>query len=293
MNSMTGYGRGEAVQDGYKIVVEVSSVNRKQTDLIVHLPRELETLEPRVRDEIHRAIARGRLTVRVALHTGTRSVAARPQLNRALARAYAEEYRRLARRLKLPDSVSLELLARSPGVVQSADEMEDAGAFWPGVKTALARALAGVARMRRREGAHLARDLRARLRTIRRAVARIREQAPRVADRYRQQLRERVKAAGLDLPPADDERLLKEVVYFAERSDITEELTRLESHFQQFEDCLKSSEPVGRTLDFLSQEMNREINTIGAKANDSVISRQVVVAKAELERFREQVQNVE
>jgi uncharacterized protein (TIGR00255 family) len=290
---MTGYGRGEAAQDGFKITVEVSSVNRKQTDITVHLPRELETLEPQVRDEINRVIARGRLTVRVAVHTGEGRVAGKPRLDVALARAYAEEYRRLTKKLKLPDLVTLELLARSPGVVHSADEVEDATAFWPGVKKALARAMAGVARMRRREGAHLARDLQARMKVIRRAVTRIREQAPRVAGRYREQLRERVKAAGLELPSADDERLVKEVVYFAERSDITEELTRLESHFQQFEDCLKSSEPVGRTLDFLSQEMNREINTIGSKANDSLISREVVIVKAELERFREQVQNVE
>jgi uncharacterized protein (TIGR00255 family) len=114
-----------------------------------------------------------------------------------------------------------------------------------------------------------------------------------VAQRYREQLVERIKAAGLELPQTDDERLLKEVVYFADRSDISEELTRLQSHFQQFEDCRKSREPVGRMLDFLAQEMNREINTIGSKANDSVISREVVTLKAELEKFREQVQNVE
>jgi uncharacterized protein (TIGR00255 family) len=104
---------------------------------------------------------------------------------------------------------------------------------------------------------------------------------------------ERVKGAGLDGTAIDDERLLKEVVYFADRSDITEEITRLESHFQQFDDCLRSKEPVGRTLDFLAQEMNREINTIGSKANDSIVSREVVTLKAELEKFREQAQNVE
>ena len=131
------------------------------------------------------------------------------------------------------------------------------------------------------------------MKVIRSAVARIHKQAPLVQQRYRENLRERIRQAGLETPAPEDERLIKEVIYFADRSDITEELTRLESHFQQFDDCLKSAEPVGRTLDFLSQEMNREINTIGSKANDALISREVVLVKAELERFREQTQNVE
>ena len=111
--------------------------------------------------------------------------------------------------------------------------------------------------------------------------------------RYREQLIERIQGAALQDLPLDEERLLKEVIFFADRSDISEELTRLQSHFQQFDDCLKSTEPVGRTLDFLVQEMNREINTIGSKANDSLISKEVVILKAELEKFREQAQNVE
>ena len=128
---------------------------------------------------------------------------------------------------------------------------------------------------------------------IRKSVARVRKHAPAVQQRYREQLIERIKNAGLDSDEIEEDRLVKEVVYFADRSDITEEITRLESHFQQFDDCLKSKEPVGRTLDFLAQEMNREINTIGSKANDSLISREVVTLKAELEKFREQAQNVE
>jgi uncharacterized protein (TIGR00255 family) len=128
---------------------------------------------------------------------------------------------------------------------------------------------------------------------MRKAVTQIQKHAPGVAERYRQQLIERIKSAGLEAPGVEDDRLLKEVVYFADRSDISEELTRLQSHFQQFDDCLKSKEPVGRMLDFLAQEINREVNTIGSKANDSLISREVVTLKAELEKFREQAQNVE
>jgi uncharacterized protein (TIGR00255 family) len=147
--------------------------------------------------------------------------------------------------------------------------------------------------MREREGGHLSKDLTARVGVMRGAVEKVQKQAPVTAENYRRNLLERVKSAGLENIAPDDERLLKEIVLFADRSDITEELTRLQSHFQQFEDCRKSKEPVGRTLDFLAQEMNREINTIGSKANDAVISREVVTLKAELERFREQAQNVE
>jgi uncharacterized protein (TIGR00255 family) len=128
---------------------------------------------------------------------------------------------------------------------------------------------------------------------MRRAVGQIQKHAPTVAERYRRQLIDRIKSSGLEAPGADDDRLLKEIVYFADRSDISEELTRLQSHFRQFEDGRRSREPVGRMLDFLAQEMNREVNTIGSKANDSLISRAVVTLKTELEKFREQAQNVE
>jgi uncharacterized protein (TIGR00255 family) len=161
------------------------------------------------------------------------------------------------------------------------------------VEAAVGKALEGLVKRREREGRHLAADLRKRMASLARAVKVVQGLAPEVQVRYREQLLERVRAAGVELADGQDERVLKELVFFADRSDITEELTRLQSHFQQFEDCVKSGEPVGRTLDFLSQEMNREINTIGSKANSSEISREVVNLKTELEKFREQVQNLE
>jgi uncharacterized protein (TIGR00255 family) len=293
MKSMTGYGRGECSQSGFKVTVELSSVNRKQSEISVYLPRELESLESRVRDEINRRIARGRLTVKVSMHAANGSWPGRVKLNAALARAYARELNRLAKGLKLAGPVTLETLMRAPGVLQTDEELTDAESFWPSVTKALHTALASLVRMREREGTHLAKDLQKRMEFVARSVARVQKQAPQVLKRYQEQLRERIKNAGLEMPGLEDERLQKEIVYFADRSDISEELTRLQSHFQQFDDCVKSKEPVGRTLDFLAQEMNREVNTIGSKANDSVISREVVTLKAELEKFREQVQNVE
>lgn len=290
---MTGYGRGECAQDGFKITVELSSVNRKQSEIAVNLPRELEVLEAQIRDEINKRIARGRLTARVALHAAEGKEAARVHLNRPLAKAYVRELERLAGELKLSGTVSLDLLMRAPGVLQSDEEISDAEDFWPAVETALKKALDTLLKMRLREGAHLEKDLSARMSIMRKSVARVCKQAPLVLKRYREQLIERIKSAGLDKMEIDEDRLIKEVIYFADRSDISEELTRLGSHFQQFDDCQESKEPVGRTLDFLAQEMNREINTIGSKANDSIISREVVILKAELEKFREQAQNVE
>ena len=293
MKSMTGYGRGECSQDGFKITVELSSVNRKQTEISVNLPREMEMVEAPMRDLINRYVARGRLTVRVSLHAGEGNSAARMHLNVRLAKAYARELSRLARQLGMPAQVTLDHLVRAPGVFQTDEQIAEGGDFWPAVEKALKKALMGMVRMREREGGHLARDLAGRMAVMRRATEKIGKHAPKVAQRYRDHLVSRIKELGLETPASDDERLLKEVVYFADRSDITEELTRLRSHFQQFDDCLKSDEPVGRMLDFLAQEMNREANTIGSKANDSQISREVVTLKAELEKFREQAQNVE
>src|ERR1035437_9635163 len=293
MKSMTGYGRGERSQDGFKITVELSSVNRKQAEISLYLPREMEMLEAQVRDAINRSIARGRITVRVSLHAGEGQASAKMHLNVPLAKAYARELNRLAAQLKLSDSVTLDHLVRAPGVLQTDEQIAGGEDFWPAVEAALKQALTALLKMREREGAHLARDLSSRAGIMRQSVAKVKKHAPTVAEKYREQLMARIKSAGIEAPGVDDERLTKEIVYFADRSDISEKLTRLESHFQQFDDCVKSKEPVGRTLDFLAQEMNREINTIGSKANDAVISREVVTLKAELEKFREQAQNVE
>ena len=293
MKSMTGYGWGECSQNGFKVTVELSSVNRKQSEISIGLPRELEVLEAQIRDEVNRRISRGRLTTRVTLHASEDREASRVQINKTVAEAYVRELRVLGRKLHLADNLSLDLLIRAPGVLQVDAGLGDAETFWPAVHAALQQALGMLLKMRTREGAHLKRDLCARAAVMRRVVTRVRKEAPLVQQRYRDQLVDRIKGAGLDELQMDEERLLKEVVFFADRSDISEELTRLQSHFQQFDDCVKSTEPVGRTLDFLAQEMNREINTIGSKANDSLISREVVVLKAELEKFREQAQNVE
>lgn len=290
---MTGYGRGENSRDGFKITVELSSINRKQSEISVFMPREIEALEPRVRDAINHSVARGRVTARISLHASENDAPPPVRLNTALARAYASELHRLAGELGLPGSVSLDLIVRSPGVLITDQDAMDPEAFWPATEKALRQALTALVGMRKREGDHLAKDLAARIGTMSKSVVRVAKRAPLAVKNCQKQLEIRLKKAGVEHTEIPEQRWLQEILLFADKMDISEELTRLQSHFQQFEDCQKSTAPVGRTLDFLAQEMNREINTIGSKANDSVISKEVVLLKTELEKFREQVQNVE
>lgn len=291
MRSMTGFGRGVHVSEGCRVGVEIRSVNRKQAEVSLRLPPELEALEPRLREESLKVVARGRVEIRVDLELPASAQTVR--LNRPLAEAYARELQNLSRALDLTGGVTVEALLRCPGVLQSGDTGLDPDAFWPRLEPAWRSALSEFNSMRDREGQALSEDLAARVAELQSATGRIRELAPGVARRYRETLLQRLKLAGLEGVSVEDERVLKEIVLFADRSDISEELARLGSHFAQFEDCRKAREPVGRKLDFLAQEINREVNTIGSKANDAVIATEVVLLKTELERFREQAQNVE
>jgi uncharacterized protein (TIGR00255 family) len=290
MRSMTGYGRGESAQNGSKFTVELNSVNRKQNDVLVSLPREIAELEPRVRDLINTEVSRGRLTVVVAHHASGGS--SQLALDRQLARIYFDSMIALQRELGATGEISIETVLRAPGVLRVPEEQISIDDAWPQVESALKAALRELVKMREREGKHLAKDLIKRLKTLRETVRKIRSLQPGVVKRYRGSLHERIQKAGLDLS-IDDERLLKEVIFFADKCDITEELTRLESHFAQFAHQLRKNEPVGRTLEFMSQEIAREFNTIGSKANDVEISQLVVTCKAELEKIREQLSNIE
>ena len=287
---MTGYGRGQSVFHGAKFTVELNSVNRKQSDVVINIPRELAELEPRVRDAINAEVTRGRLTVVIAFHAGatTQSLA----LDSKLARTYLRAMLDLKNELGLGGEITIETILRAPGVLKAPEEQLSVDSAWPHVETALGEALADLLKMREHEGAHLAKDLSKRLKIVRDAAKKVGKLQPGVLKRYRQNLQERIQRAGLELS-LDDERLVKEVVVFADKSDISEELTRLDSHFEQFAIHLGKNEPVGRTLEFMCQEIGREFNTLGSKANDVEISQLVVTCKAEMEKIREQIQNIE
>ncbi|MGB8355346.1 MAG: YicC/YloC family endoribonuclease [Chthoniobacteraceae bacterium] len=291
MRSMTGYGRGQSAHNGTKFTVELNSVNRKQSDVTVNLPRELSELEPGVRDVINAQVSRGRLNVTVAFHT-TAGVSQKQALDVALAKTYFQAMSDLQNELKATGEISIETVLRAPGVLRIQEEQISTETAWPHVERALKEALSDMVGMQEREGKHLAKDLIKRLKVVRQSLRKIRQLHPAVARKYRQVLLERIEKAGLDIAK-DDERLMKEVVFFADKSDISEELTRLDSHLAQFAHNLRKTEAIGRTLDFMTQEIYRELNTLGAKANDVDISQLVVTCKAEMEKIREQIQNIE
>ena len=289
--SMTGYGHGESRIDGTKVEVEVSSVNRKQFDLQLHMPRALQVLESRIQDEVSRVLSRGRITMNVFLVAGAGGTR-RVRADEGLARAYVESLRAMAAQLGLPDKLDSRVLAQLPDLLVVEHPEEDLDVIWPVLQQALGQALAALVRMRRTEGRALQADLEKRFQRVGRWVAAIAKRAPAVVRRYREGLHARLQEAGVG---ADQhaERIAREIALFADRTDICEEITRLGIHLEQAAALIRAKEPAGRSLDFLAQEMFREINTIGSKANDAVISADVVKFKAELERIREQVQNVE
>ena len=291
MRSMTGYGRAEVVHAGRKFSVELNSVNRKQSDIVINLPRDLAELEPRIRQTINEKISRGRTNATIALHSspnGARNLA----LDTELARSYHEAMRALQKDLNAPGEITISTILQAPGVMRFPEQALNAEEAWPAIDRALRGALSDLIKMREREGKHLAKDLIHRLKAIRKKLKEIGAFHPDVVKRYRAVLLDRIQKAGLPIA-SDDERLLKEISFFADRADVSEELTRLESHLAQFAHHLRSKEPVGRTLEFITQEMSRELNTLGAKANDAVISQRVIACKGELEKIREQSQNLE
>ena len=288
---MTGYGRGESERGGAKISVEINSVNRRQSDIVVNLPRELNAFEPRVRQAVSDRVSRGRSNVVVA-YDRSASAARSLALDSALARSYHESMRALQDELRVTGEITIGMILQAPGVLRFTDDGLTPSEAWPALEEALAAALDELVRMRAREGKHLAKDLIHRLKVVRQSLKEVRKLHPAVAEKYRVTLRERLNKAGLEFAP-NDERLLKEVALFADRSDVSEELTRLESHLAQFAHHLRKDEPVGRTLEFITQEISRELNTLGAKAGDAEISRHVVACKSEVEKIREQIQNLE
>ena len=291
MRSMTGYGHGETDHNGTKFTVELNSVNRKQSDIVINLPRDLVALEPQIRQTINENISRGRTNVVVSYHNGSNNPG-KLALDVELARSYHEAMRALQKELDAPGEITIGAILQAPGVMRVPEESFDSGATWPAIERALKSALGELIKMREREGKHLAKDLIRRLKAMRKQIKEVRSLHPDVVKKYRAALLERIEKAGLPIG-TDDERLLKEVSFFADRSDVSEELTRVESHLAQFAHHLRRHEPVGRTLEFITQEIFRELNTLGAKANDAGISQRVVACKAELEKIREQIQNLE
>ena len=291
MQSMTGFGRGSATTAKWVARVEISTVNRKQAEVVVMMPRELAEIDGPIRKQVQAVVSRGRVQVNLTLEPVASATAA-ARVDATLARAFEAafvELSELIHRKVVPGAAEF---LRQPGLLAIGNPEIAAVEAWAAAEPALRDALGQLAAMRSREGEHLAEDLTGRLATLDGLTARLSADAPERPLRQRELLLKRLRDAGLDLDLAD-ERVVREVALFADRCDITEELTRLASHFAKFREYMAGTEPPGRALDFLCQEIFREFNTIGSKANDAGIAQTIVEAKTELEKIREQVQNVE
>jgi len=288
---MTGFGRGCGTTDAWLATVEISAVNRKQAEVVVQAPRELNVLDARIRKAVLGVISRGRIQVSITIEPAG-GAAAGFKINTDAALAFSKAFGQLGRTVGYPVLPTASDFLRQPDIIAMGSGTIDAETAWPAIEPALTAALSQLAAMRASEGDHLKADFLARLETLVSFAAKIGTEAPGRPIRQRELLTKRLREAGLDLDPAD-ERVVKEIAIFADRCDVSEELTRLDSHFAKFREYLDATEAPGRALDFLCQELFREFNTIGSKANDASIAQTIVEAKTELEKIREQVQNVE
>lgn len=290
MKSMTGYGRATAALGTFSLTIQVSSVNRKSLDLTVKIPDEWESLEPLVGELVRKFAARGKVHVDVEL-TGDKS-ATQATWDETAASEALDRVAAFAAKKGVPFVPTAELLWQVANSQRRDTEMPAAEVAQPVVAETLTAALKAFVAMRAKEGESLLADFTKRIALLQQHVATVVARAPEVPKNYREQLTKRLRDAGLELD-LNDERVLREIALFADRCDVTEEITRLRSHFEQFDALLKSDGEIGRKSEFLLQEIGREVNTIGSKANDLTIARAVIELKNELERIREQIANVE
>jgi uncharacterized protein (TIGR00255 family) len=290
---MTGYGRAEAILNGQKLTVEIKSLNHRFLEVSLRLPSSLSTLEMEIKKKIGEPLHRGKIDVTIRVDTqGGAENSHYLSLNLPLARNYFELLTQLKQALNLQDDIGLEMIAGQRDVFLQVEPSQDSAVLWQELEKLLDEALAGMIGMRRREGEILSRDVLARLDLMAQLLGGIEAKAPLVVLEYQRRLTDRIRdlTSGLGI---DESRLNQEVAIFAEKSDITEEIVRFRSHIGQFLEMLDAEEAIGRKVDFLIQEMNREINTIGSKSSNADISKQVIEIKSELAKLREQVQNLE
>lgn len=292
LRSMTGFGRGEAVITGKRITVEIKSVNHRYCEVATRLPRIYSALEEKIRRTVQARVSRGRLDVFVnVVQEGEKT--ALVKVDKGLAMAYYNSLRELGELLQISPEITAEQLSHFPGVLVLQEEEDDLDILWSGLEEAINLAMDSLVEMREIEGNRLNYDIIHRIGKIEQFINEISVQEPKVVNNYRERLSNRVRELISDQLVVDESRLATEVAVFAERCNITEELVRLNSHLTQFRQLINSDDSIGRKLDFLVQELHREANTIGSKANDAEISHLVVEIKSELEKIREQIQNVE
>jgi uncharacterized protein (TIGR00255 family) len=288
---MTGFGRGEFKSNEAEISVEIRSVNHRYSDVSIRIPRYLSFLEERVRESVQNKISRGRVDVYISFDLlDQKDLDVRVNLD--LARNYYTVLEQLKDHTGIDENIPLSLIATFPDVIVTKQKELDEEKLWQQLSAALEQAVEVLLQMRKREGENLKNDIITKLETIQKSVLEVEKRAQYVVQEYRQKLEKRLEELnkGIEI---DRERLYQEVVIFADRSNIDEELVRLKSHISQMRNTLHDGGTIGRKLDFLVQEMYRETNTIASKANDLEISKRVIEIKTELEKVREQIQNIE
>jgi uncharacterized protein (TIGR00255 family) len=289
---MTAYGRGEYQQGDTLFIAEIRSLNNRYRDIILRIPGNVQILEKEIKSIISSRIRRGRIEVSVKIENTSEESPYKLELNVPLIKSYFEIFNHLAEQFGLDQNIRIESLCQLKDVILVKPEDVDVEQMKPGLQEVLIQALDSLDMMRITEGEAIETDFLKRLDLLERYAEKVDKRAPGLIDEYRKRLKENINRMLVDVA-VDESRLAQEVAFFAERSDITEEIVRIRSHLRQFREYLSADDALGRRLDFLIQEINREVNTTGSKASDSFIAEVVVEMKAELEKLREQVQNVE
>ncbi|UZT83338.1 YicC/YloC family endoribonuclease [Caproicibacterium sp. BJN0003] len=291
LKSMTGFGRMEAVKNGREISVEIKSVNHRYFEFSSRISRGYDFLESKLKAYLQQKLFRGKVEAFISIET-LQDTAAQVHVNYPLAESYLKSLRELRDRYDLRDDISVMAVSRYPDILTVEHEPEDEEALWNDVKEVAEGALGALLAMREAEGVNLKKDVLSRAECILQMVQKVEERSPQTVAEYNEKLIARLHEI-LGDTTVDEERLLTEAAIFADKVAVAEETVRLRSHFDQFKKLLDSEGPIGRKLDFLVQEMNREANTIGSKACDTQIAYLVVDIKAEIEKIREQIQNIE
>lgn len=291
IRSMTGFGRGQEIVDGWSIVVEIKSVNHRYFEYASRLPRGYAFLDDKLKTLLQQRISRGKVDVYVQIQA-LESAGSEVMVDHGLAESYLKALRELAERYEVREDVSATTLSRYPDVLTVRQAQVDEDVVWSAVRQVAESALERFVAMRELEGARMREDVLSRSATIRKAVAEVEARSPETVRAHMEKVETRIRdlLAGV---PVDEARLLNEAAVYADKVAVAEETVRLCSHLDQLEQMLDSGEAIGRKLDFLVQEINRETNTIGSKCSDLSLTRIVVDIKAEIEKIREQIQNIE
>jgi len=293
LKSMTGFGRGEYLDNTYRFIVEIKAVNHRFNEIVLRMPKNLGSLEDKIRRIVSTTLVRGRIDVFISVDEYSQNKKT-VRVDKELAMAYHSAMKELAEVFSVPLREDVYQIARYPDVIKVEDIVEDADNLWPKLTQALDCAVANLMKMRVAEGANIEHDLLSRMDKLTNHISMVEARAPHILSEYHERLlnrmRELLSAVGAE---PDETRLLQETALFADRTNFTEEIVRLNSHLSQFRATLLSNDSVGRKLDFLIQEINRETNTIASKANDYQIANIVVEIKSEIEKVREQIQNIE